>query len=80
MQPSPSAAAACCFWLLCGIGSVNGRRIEYVFLCHDDFDPDVDIDPKDYLTMLEDMTYDQLIEETETDDIFTLDEFMSAWG
>jgi len=53
---------------------------EYVFLCHDDFDPDVDIDPKDYLTMLEDMTYDQLIEETETDDIFTLDEFMSAWG
>jgi len=26
------------------------------------------------------MTYDELVEETSTDDIFSMDEFMSAWG
>ena len=53
---------------------------EYVFLCHDDYDPDVDIAPEDYLTMLKDMDYDELVEETGTDEIFSMDEFMSAWA
>ena len=53
---------------------------EYVWLCHDDYDPDVDIAPEDYLTMLKDMTYDQLVEETDTDEIFTLAEYVEAWG
>lgn len=53
---------------------------EYVFLCHDDFEPGVDIDPEDYLIMLKDMKHEELIEETGTDDIFTLDEFMEAYG
>ena len=53
---------------------------EYVFLCHDDFEPGVDIDPEDYLIMLKDMKHEELIEETGTDDIFTLDEFMQAYG
>jgi len=53
---------------------------EYVFLCHDDYDPDVDIAPEDYLTMLKDMTYDQLVEETDTDEHFTLIEYIEAWG
>ena len=53
---------------------------EYVFLCHDDYDPDVDIAPEVYLTMLKDMTYDELVEETCTDEIYHLDEFMEAWG
>ena len=53
---------------------------EYVFLCHDDYDPDVDIAPEDYLTMLKDMTYDELVEETETDEEFTLMEYIEAWG
>jgi len=53
---------------------------EYVWLCHDDFEPGVDIEPEDYLTMLKDMTYDELVEETGTDDTFRIDEFMSAWG
>ena len=53
---------------------------EYVFLCHDDFEIGVDIEPEDYLTMLKDMKYDELIEETATDDIYHLDEFMEAWG
>ena len=53
---------------------------EYVFLCHDDFEIGVDIEPEDYLTMLKDMTYDQLVEETDTDEIFTLVEYVEAWG
>ena len=53
---------------------------EYVFLCHDDYDPDVDIAPEDYLTMLKDMTYDELVEETDTDENFTLMEYIEAWG
>ena len=53
---------------------------EYVFMCHDDYDPDVDIAPEDYLTMLKDMTYDQLVEETCTDDIYHISEFIEAWG
>ena len=53
---------------------------EYVFLCHDDFDPDEDATPEEYLEMLKEMTYDELVEETSTDDNFSMDEFMSAWG
>ena len=53
---------------------------EYVFLCHDDFDPDEDATPEEYLEMLKEMSYDELMEETGTDEIFSMDEFMSAWG
>ena len=41
---------------------------EYVFLCHDDFDADVDATPEEYLEMLKEMSYDELITETCTDD------------
>jgi hypothetical protein len=53
---------------------------EYVFLCHDDFDPDEDATPEEYLETLKEMTYDELIEETQTDDTFTIDEFLKAWA
>jgi len=53
---------------------------EYVFLCHDDYDPDVDLSPEDYLVMLKEMSYDELVEETSTDDNFSMDEFMETWG
>ena len=53
---------------------------EYVWLCHDDFDPENDATPEEYLEMLKEMTYDELIEETCTDDIYHISEFMEAWG
>jgi len=53
---------------------------EYVWLCHDDYDPDVDIAPEDYLNMLKGMSYDELVEETDTDENFTLMEYIEAWG
>lgn len=53
---------------------------EYDFLCHDDFDPEVDLSPAEYLDEIREMTYDELIAETQTDETFTLDEFMEAYG
>ena len=53
---------------------------EYLFVIHDDYDPNVDATPEEYLEMLKEMSYDELVEETSTDDIFTLDEFMRAYG
>ena len=53
---------------------------EYLFLCHDDFDPDEDPTPEEYLEMLKEMDYDELVEETSTDEYYTLNEFMETWG
>jgi hypothetical protein len=55
---------------------IEALYTEYVFLCHDDFDPDNDATPEEYLEMLKEMSYDELVEETSDD----IDEFMGAWG
>ena len=49
---------------------------EYQFLCHDDFDPDVDPTPDEYLQMLQSLTDDELIDESSSDD---LDEYIRHW-
>ncbi len=53
---------------------------EYVFLCHDDFDPDVDASPEEYLEMLKEMSEQDLVEETSTDANYTLSEYLETWG
>ena len=53
---------------------------EYEWLCHDDFDPEEDCTPEEYLDAIKDLSYDELVEETQTDDIFTLDEFMRTYS
>ena len=53
---------------------------EYEYLCHDDFDPDVDPTPEEYLDSIKDLSYDELVEETQTDEHFTLDEFIKAYS
>ena len=53
---------------------------EYVFLCHDDFDPDVDASPEEYLEMLKEMSEEDLVEETSTDANYTLSEYLETWG
>jgi hypothetical protein len=55
---------------------IEALYTEYVFLCHDDFDPDVDATPEEYLEMLKEMSEDELLEEASSDDI---DEYMEAW-
>ena len=52
---------------------------EWIYLCHDDPQPD-DLTPEEYRNDLQEYTYDELIEETQTDDGFTLYEFMDAYS
>jgi uncharacterized protein (DUF2235 family) len=52
---------------------------EYQWLCHDDFDPDVDATPDEYLAMLQSMSDAELIDESSTDTELTLDDFITAW-
>jgi hypothetical protein len=58
---------------------INALVAEYEYLCHDDFDPDVDILPEDYRVLLKDLTIDELIEETSTDETYTLKEYLDQW-
>ena len=59
---------------------INALCAEYDYLCHDDFNPDVDPTLDEYMNSLQDYTYDDLVDETCTDEDYTLDEFMERWG
>ena len=50
---------------------------EWEYLCHDDFDPE-DQAPEEYRKDMEKLTVEELIEETSTDDGFTLEDFMDV--
>ena len=52
---------------------------EYEYLCHDDFDPDEDPTPEEYLKMLKEMSYDELIEEANVDEEYTLEAYLETW-
>lgn len=52
---------------------------EYAYLCHDDFDPKDDMSIEEYLVMLNELDYDALVEETGTDESFTLEDFINAY-
>ena len=58
---------------------VDALSREYEYLCHDDFDPDNDVTPEEYLEMLKEMSYDELIEEASIDEHFTLEEYLKIW-
>ena len=55
---------------------VDALSAEYEFLCHDDFDPDVDMSASEYVDYLNTLSVAQLIAETDTDDSYTLQEYM----
>jgi len=55
---------------------ISALHHEYEFLCHDDFDPDVDPTPDEYLEMLQSLSDDELAYESGADD---LDEFIRHW-
>tara|TARA_Y100000385_G_scaffold34371_1_gene32244 strand:+ start:1345 stop:1545 length:201 start_codon:yes stop_codon:yes gene_type:complete len=52
---------------------------EWEYLCHDDYDPE-DQTPEEYREDLNEMTIEQLVEETSTGEGYTLDEFMENHG
>jgi hypothetical protein len=49
---------------------------EYEYLCHDDYDPDEDLTPEEYLEMINTLSYDELVSETSADD---LEEYILTW-
>ena len=59
---------------------ITALAAEYAYLCHDDFDPDVDMTPDEHLAYLRTLSLDDLIADTATDDEFTLDDFMSRYS
>ncbi|QPB07942.1 hypothetical protein [Synechococcus phage S-H38] len=58
---------------------IDALVAEWIYLCHDDPDPD-DMSPEEYREELINMTMEELIEETSTDEHFTLEEYMYAWS
>ena len=58
---------------------VDALVAEWEYLCHDDYDPE-DPTPEQFRKDMEELTIEQLIEETDTDDeFFTLDEYMDRY-
>jgi hypothetical protein len=55
---------------------VDALSAEYEFLCHEDFDPDVDMSQAEYVDYLNTLSIAQLIAETDTDDNYTLEEYI----
>ena len=49
---------------------------EYEYLCHDDYDPDEDLTPEEYLEMINTLSYDELVSETSADDP---EEYILTW-
>ena len=56
---------------------IDALLSEHVELAHDDASL---LHPDDYLDHLHSLTLEQLIAETDTDDTFTLDDFMYAYS
>lgn len=59
---------------------IDALVAEYEFLCHDDFDPDVDPSPAEYRAMLETFTDDELVDEMSVDDDMSLDEYINTYA
>ena len=52
---------------------------EYEYICHDDFDPNEDPTPEEYLEIIKTLSYDELISETSTDEEYTLEQYIETW-
>ena len=59
---------------------IDALSAEYAFLCHDDFDPDVDMTASQHLDYLNAMSNAELIAETCTDEENPLSEFIYAYS
>ena len=58
---------------------VDALVAEWEYLCHDDPDPD-DLTSEEYRKVAEELTIEELIEETDTGEGFTLNEYMEIYG
>ena len=55
---------------------ITALQHEYEYLIHDDFDPDTDMSASDHLDYLHTLSDAELVNETDTGDGYTLDEYM----
>ena len=56
---------------------IDALQHEHEYLCHEDFDPDVDMSMEEHLEWLNTLTIEELVKETDTDDEgYTLEEYM----
>jgi len=55
---------------------ISALQHEYEYLIHDDFDPDTDMSAEQHLEYLGCLSVSELIDETDTGDGYTLDEYM----
>ena len=55
---------------------ITALQHEYEYLIHDDFDPDTDMSASDHLAYLNTLSDSELIDETDTGDGYSLDEYM----
>ncbi len=59
---------------------IDALVAEWEYLCHDDYDPE-DLTPEGYRKEIEELTIEQLIEETDTEsEGLTLDNYMEIYG
>jgi len=58
---------------------IDALVAEWEYLCHDDPDED-DMTPEEYREELIEMSMEELIEETSTDEHFTLEEYMNSYS
>jgi len=59
---------------------IDALVAEWEYLCHDDYDPE-DLTPEEYRKEIEELTIEQLIEETDTEsEGLTLDDYMEIYG
>ena len=59
---------------------INALVNEYEYLCHDDFDPSVDLTTEEYRLKLECYSDEDLIIEASVDEHFTLDQFIQTYS
>jgi len=59
---------------------ITAIQREYEHLIHDDFDPDIDMSASEHLDYLNTLNVEQLIDVTDCDAEYTLDQFMYNYG
>lgn len=59
---------------------ISALQHEYEYLIHDDFDAEHDMTAEQHLEWLRTLPVEELATLTETDDIYTIDEFMHNHG
>ena len=60
---------------------IDALVTEYEYLCHDSTLEEGEFTPPEYLTYLNALTYDELVDETSTDDnTFPLSQFMETFN